>query len=115
MNILTKPIKIQVNDKEFDFVLDMDAAINFQDLAGVNILVGIDKVTQNQDLKMLAYLMATCLKYNGSAVGLDFVSKLDLMGAIDLFMPKLAELMMNSLPQEDGESTEKKTEKEIVN
>ena len=51
MNIMRKPIKMQIEEKEYDFILDFESAIEFQDLYGKSIFLGIDqKVAQATNL-----------------------------------------------------------------
>ena len=51
MNIMRKPIKMQIEEKEYDFILDFESAIEFQDLYGKSIFLGIDKITREQEIK----------------------------------------------------------------
>ena len=62
INIFRKPVIVEIEGKEYDFVLDFESAIVFQDLYGESVFVGIDKITKDQDLKALACLVASCLK-----------------------------------------------------
>lgn len=101
MNIIRKPIKININDKEYDFILDFEGAIVFQDLYGKSVFKGIDDITKNQDLKALACLIASCVKDENGAVGMDFVYRLELITTLTYFIEKIGALMENSLPQEE--------------
>lgn len=100
MNIKRKVIPMEIEGKEYEMILDFGSAMEFQDLYGKAIFVGLDKIGKEQDLKALACLIASCLKYKGKAVGLDFVAGMDLMSGLSVFMEKIAELMDNSLPAE---------------
>ena len=60
-------------------------------------------------LKALACLIASCVKEDGKAVGLDFAYQIDLMNGLPYFMEYLTELIDNSLPKEEDESKQKKT------
>ena len=93
MNIFRKPIKVEIENKEYDFVLDFESAIVFQDLYGKSIFFGIDKITKEQDIKALGCLIASCLKDKDTfkCVGMDFVRKVDLMEGLPFFTDKLAE------------------------
>ena len=108
MNILRKPISIELNGKAYDFILDFESAIVFQDLYKKSIFMGIDEITRTQDLKALSCLIASCLKDKNGSVGMDFVYGIDLMNGLPFFMEKLGELMENSLPEEDSDSDKKK-------
>lgn len=108
MNIQRKVIKIELDGKEYDFILDFESAIEFQGLYKKSIFIGLSKISEEQDLIALACLLASCLKdEKGKPVGMDFVKKLDLMATVEYFMNKLSELVDNSLPV-DNESNKKK-------
>lgn len=102
MNIKRKVIPVEIEGKEYDFVLDFRSAMDFQDMYGKSIFEGLDRLGKTQDIKALGCLIASCLKEkeNGKGVGFDFVADLDLMSALEYFMGKIEELMNNSLPQE---------------
>lgn len=102
MNIMRKPIKIEIEKKNYDFILDFESALMFQDLYGKSIFLGIDTITKEQDLRALACLIASCLKDSDGCVGLEFVGKMDLMNALPFFIDKIGELMDNSLPKESA-------------
>lgn len=116
ISIMRKPIKIVIDNKEYDFVLDFESALMFQDMYGKSIFIGIDNIRISQDLRALAYLVACCVKdvETEKSVGLEFVNKLDLLNGLNFFMEKIAELMENSLPEETDEDKKKLSEtKEI--
>lgn len=116
ISIMRKPIKIEIDNKEYDFVLDFESALKFQDMYEKSIFVGIDNIRLTQDLRALAYLVASCVKdpATNKCVGLEFVNKLDLLAGLNFFMDKIAELMENSLPEETDEDKKKSSEvKEI--
>lgn len=112
MNIMRKVIKIEVENKEYDLVLDFESAMEFQDAYGESILLGIDKIIKKQDIKALAYLMASCLKDEDGCVGMDFIKGIDLMSGLPFFMEKIGEIMENSLPVEEDEDKKKPKVKE---
>ena len=62
VNIMRKAVKVEIENNEYDFILDFESAIIFQDLFGDSIFLGIDKIIQKQDVKALACLIASCLK-----------------------------------------------------
>lgn len=102
MNIQRKAIPMEIDGKEYEFILDFESAIEFQGKYGDSIFVGLSKLSEKQDLYAMACLIAFCLKDStGKCVGLDFVKKLDLINGLDFFMDKLSALMDNSLPEED--------------
>lgn len=108
MNIQRKVIKIELDGKEYDFILDFESAIEFQGLYKKSIFIGLSKISEEQDLMALACLIASCLKNEkGKPVGMDFVKKLDLMNTVEYFMNKLSELVDNSLPVEDEPNKKK--------
>lgn len=100
MNIKRKVIPVEIEGKDYEFVLDFRSAMDFQDMYGKSIFEGLDRLGKSQDLKALGCLIASCLKEDGKGVGFDFVAELDLMTALEFFMGKIEELMANSLPQE---------------
>lgn len=108
MSIMRKAIKVEVENNEYDFVLDFESAMVFQDLYKKSIFIGIDEIIQKQDIKALACLIASCLKNEDGCVGMDFVMQIDLMGGLPFFMEKIGELMENSLPMEDEKVAKKK-------
>lgn len=108
MNIMRKTIKVNIENNEYDLVLDFESAMVFQDLYGESIFLGIDKIIQKQDIKALACLIASCLKDENGCVGMDFVMEIDLMNGLPFFMEKIGELMENSLPKEDEKVDKKK-------
>ena len=104
MNIQRKPIKVEIEGKEYEMVLDFASAIEFQWIYGKSIFVGLDEVAKSQDLYALAILIATTVKDSkNKCVGMDFVKKLDLVSSLEYFTIKLGELMSNSLPVNDDE------------
>lgn len=108
MNIQRKVIKVELDKKEYDFILDFESAIEFQGAYKKSIFIGLSKISQEQDLLALACLIASCLKdEKGKPVGMEFVKKLDLMGSVEYFMEKVAELVDNSLPIEDEPNKKK--------
>ena len=111
MNIMRKPIKMILGEKEYEFILDFESAMEFQDLYGKSIFLGIDKITREQDLKALGCLIASCLKINGKPVGMNYVKQIDLMTGLPYFMEQITALMENSLPSEDNVDNQKKTKK----
>lgn len=108
MNIMRKAIKVEIENNEYDLILDFESAMVFQDLYNESIFIGIDKIIQKQDIKALACLIASCLKDEDGCVGMDFVKGIDLMGGLPFFMEKIGELMENSLPMEDENVAKKK-------
>lgn len=106
---MRKPIKIEVENKEYDFVLDFESAVTFQEAYGKSIFVGIDNIRLNQDIVALAYLVASCVKdpATDKCVGMKFVNKLDLISGLGFFTEKIAELMELALPEEDEEDKKK--------
>lgn len=108
MNIIRKEIPIEINEKEYNFILDFESAIEFQMNYGKSIFVGLSKLSEEQDLLALAVLIASCLKgEDGKPVGMDFVKKLDLMSSMELFMDKLTALVDNSVPKEEKPTKKK--------
>lgn len=85
--------------------------IDFEDIYGKSVFEGIRKISQEQNIKALACLIACCLKDDDGAVGMDFVKKLDLMEYLELFIEKLGDLMANSIEEEKDEEVQKKTVK----
>lgn len=101
MNIKRKVIPIEINEKKYEFILDFESAIEFQELYGKSIFVGLSKLSEEQDLVAMACLIASALKdENGKPVGMQFVKQLDLMTSLELFMEKVTELVDNSIPKE---------------
>lgn len=110
MSLKKRVIEIEIDKKAYEMALDFESAIEFQDIYGKPIFDGIQDITNKQDVKAMAVLIASCLKENGKCVGMEFVKGLDLMQYLPMFMEKLGELMNNSLPTEDKE-TKSKTKK----
>lgn len=112
MNIKRKAIIVEIEGTQHDFILDFESAINFQDMYGKSIFIGMDKISKEQDLKAMVCLIASCLKNeNGKSVGMDFVNGLDLMTGLPYFMDKMGELMENSLPKETDNKKKPVTKK----
>ena len=113
INIFRKPVIVEIEGKEYDFVLDFESAIVFQDLYGESVFVGIDKITKDQDLKALACLVASCLKDKETfkCVGMNFVKGIDLITGLPFFTDKLADLMTESLPENDEKDKKKQKQK----
>ncbi len=108
MSLKRKVIKMEIEEKEYDLILDFESAIEFQDMSKKSIFEGIQDISEKQDLKVMAMLIASCLKDENGCVGMDFVMKLDLMEFLPKFMEKLGELMSNSLPTEDNKKAKGK-------
>lgn len=103
MDINRKVIPMEIEGKEYDFVLDFASAIDFQELYGKSIFLGIQEVSETQDVVALGCLIASCLKEKGKneSVGIDFIRQFDLLSSLQFFMEKIGELMENSVPKED--------------
>ena len=113
INIKRKAIKVDIENNEYDLILDFESAIEFEDLFGESIFIGIDKIIQKQNVKALACLIASCLKNEDGCVGMEFVKEIDLMDGLPFFMEKIGELMENSLPTE--ENVDKKKPSRVKN
>ena len=111
VNIISKAVKVEIENNEYDLVLDFESAMVFQDLYNESIFLGIDKIIQKQDIKALACLIASCLKDEDGCVGMEFVKEIDLMNGLPFFMEKIGELMENSLPMEEDEDKKKPKQK----
>lgn len=108
MNIKRKVVQIELNGKEYDFILDFASAIDFQEYYGKSIFIGLEKISTEQDLVALAKLIASCLKTkDGKSVGMEFVKNIDLIDGSEFFISKIEELMSNSLPKEKDASKKK--------
>lgn len=111
MNLKRKTVEVTIDEVVYDLVLDFESAIDFEDIYGKSVFEGIRKISQEQNIKALACLIACCLKDENGAVGMDFVKKLDLMEYLELFIEKLGDLMANSIEEEKDEEVQKKTVK----
>lgn len=111
MNLMRKPINLEINGKEYEMLLDFESAIAFEDLYGKSIFFGINNIIENQDLKALGCLIGCCVKENGVPVGMEILKGMDVLEGITFFTEKITELMSNSLPEEDDNSkkSQKKT------
>lgn len=111
MDIKRKVIPMEIEGKEYDFVLDFASAIDFQDMYGKSIFLGLQEVSENQDVIALGCLIASCLKEKDQdeSVGLSFIRKFDLLSSLQYFMEKIGQLMENSVPKESEDK--KKLEK----
>lgn len=108
MNIKRKVIPMEINEKKYEFILDFESAIEFQESYGKSIFVGLSKLSEEQDLVAMACLIASALKdENGKPVGMQFVKQLDLMTSLELFMDKLTDLVDNSIPKEETPTKKK--------
>lgn len=108
MNLKKKVIEIEIDSKKYEMALDFESAIEFQELYGKSVIEGVNDITSKQDIKAMACLIASCLKYGGKCVGMNFVKKLDLMTYLTLFTEKLGELMTNSFGEAEEEDSKKK-------
>ena len=111
MSIKRKAMKVEIENNEYDLILDFESAMEFEDLFGESIFLGIDKIIQKQNVKALACLIASCLKGEDGCVGMEFVKEIDLMNGLPFFMEKIGELMENSLPMEEDEDKKKPKQK----
>lgn len=109
MNIQRKVIPMEIEGKDYEFILDFESAIEFQEAYGKSIFVGLSKLSEEQDLMALACLIASCLKdkETGKPVGMNYVKKLDLMSSLELFMENITGLVDNSIPKEENTSKKK--------
>lgn len=104
MNIQRKEIDIQLNGKDFKAVLDFGAAIEFEGLTGKSIVTEIQKLSQTNSLYTLAAIMACVIKKDkNKSVGMQEISKVDLVGGLSYFVEKMEELFENSLPKDEDE------------
>ena len=108
MSLKKKVIELEIENKKYEMALDFESPIEFQELYGKSVIEGVSDITTKQDIKAMACLVASCLKYNGKCVGMDFVKRLDLMKYLTLFTEKLGELMSNSFDMEEENSDKKK-------
>lgn len=112
MEILRKEVPIEINGVNYKFILDFGAAIHFQKLYGKSILVGLEEISQNQDIEALGYLVASCLKTgegkDEKSVGVEFINELDFISSLPMFMEVLPKLVENSLPKDTEENIAKK-------
>lgn len=109
MNINRKAIKVIINEREMEMVLDFESAINYQEKMNESIFVGVQRIGKEMDILAFAHLIASTLRdVDGDLVGIDYVKSLDLVSSIDFFMGKLGELMDNSVPQAKEEKNSKK-------
>lgn len=112
MNIQRKEIEIELNGKEYIAVLDFGAAIYFEGLTNKSILVEIEKLTETQSMNMLATIMASVIKTKANkSIGMNEISKVDLIGGLDYFVDKMTELFENSLPQNEEDDIENEEDK----
>lgn len=102
MNIQRKVVPVELEGKNYEFVLDFESAINFQSYYGKSIFVGLSEISK-KDIFAVCCLIASCLKdeKTGKSVGMDFIEKIDLFEGLEFFMDKVGILMENSLPKED--------------
>lgn len=107
MNIQRKVIPMEIEGEKYEFILDFESAIEFQSEYGKSIFVGLSKISEEQDLLALACLIASCLKKDGKAVGMEFIKKFDLMSGLEMFMDKLTLLVDNSIPKEEKPTKKK--------
>lgn len=109
MDLKRKVIKMELEGKEYDFILDFETAMDFQELYGKSIFIGLQNLSDEQDLLALGCLLASALKdqRTGKAVGMDFVKKLDLLSSLETVMGNLGELVENSIPVEEDEAKKK--------
>jgi len=104
MNINRKTVKVNLQGKEYDMIMDFAAAIEFQDLFGISIYKAIDMILKELDIKALAYMIATCVKdENNQSIGLEKVKELGVLENVYFFVQKISELVDNSLPKAQKE------------
>ena len=108
MNLKKKIIEVTIDEVIYDLVLDFGSAIDFEDMYGKSIFEGIRRISNEQNIKALACLIACCLREEDEPVGMDFVREMDLMANLDLFIEKLGDLMTNSIQEETDEKEIKK-------
>ena len=109
MNLKRKVIDLKIGKEKYEMILDFESAIEFEDLYGKSIFEGIKKISTEQNIKALACLIASCVKKDGTCVGMDFVKGMDLMSNLEFFIGKLGDLMDNSLDTDSEENVQKKT------
>lgn len=109
MNINRKKIEVEINDKKMALVLDFESAIKYQEAMNESIFVGVQRIGKEMDILAFAHLIASTLRdEDDDLVGIDFVKKLDLVGAVDFFMGKIGDLMDNSVPEAKEKNPKKK-------
>ena len=50
MSIKRKAMKVEIENNEYDLILDFESAMEFEDLFGESIFLGIDKIIQKQNV-----------------------------------------------------------------
>lgn len=87
-------VDVVIEDKKYIMSLNFGSAIEFQKLSKKSIFEGIEVISNKQDLTIMTYLIASCLKNEkGKSVGIKFVEQLDLMTYLPILMEALGKLM----------------------
>lgn len=108
MNIQRKSVKMNINGKEYDAIIDFKAAIDFEMRTKKSMIKEIEELGKTQSIVTIANIMASIIKdENNNSIGLDAILDLDLVDGASYFMEKIYELVDSSLPVATEEDKKK--------
>lgn len=97
--MINKAIPVTIKEKEYEIVVNVGSMLAVEKIAKRGFLEVL-KETEKGELGPIAILLASCLKDNKKAVGLDFVEALE-FGEMETLLSPLMEAITNSFPTND--------------
>ena len=98
-----KKVKITLDKKDYDLVLDLRSALLFQDLQGETIFEGIEGIASKQDVAAIVNLLcATVRNKKGEPIKKEFILGLDLIQNLPNIMQALNDLLVKDKEEIKG-------------
>lgn len=89
-----KKVKITLDNKSYDLVLDLRSALLFQQLQGETIFEGIEGIASKQDVAAIVNLLCSTVRNKkGEPIKKETVLSLDMMKNLPNIMIALSELL----------------------
>lgn len=95
-----KKVKITLDNIEYNMVLNLRSALEFEKLHKKPLLVGIEDITTKNDITAIVHLLcATCRDSKGKIISKDVVLGLDLIQTLPIIMEAFTKLLVR---EEEG-------------
>lgn len=97
-----KKVKITLDNKDYDLVLDLRSALLFQELQGETIFEGVDKIANKQDITAIVNLLCATVRDKGKPVKKEFILGLDMLENLPAIMLALNDLLVKDKEEIKG-------------
>lgn len=90
-----KRVKITLDNKDYDLVLDLRGALLFQELQGETIFEGVDKIANKQDMTAIINLLCSTVRNKkGEPIKKEVILGLDMIENLPAIMVALNDLLV---------------------